>query len=413
MHQFWLPRSRLAFSVLIFTAISVSPVVASSAVEPVSLHHAAASPPVWCDSSTIVYAVKPDTDQPSLRAIVTQAIPGGEPRELFRDTGSAVPYQCVDGRILYWTLNPTDCDVGPEDTRHQAVYVADTKGAKVPLACGAAVALLSPDRKALVVTTYPAWTREWRPKLEGIKFLANGGEAPLIVDVAKPDLFRLLSSAGQVAMADFLTGRFNPSALQKQYALDNGAIRWLSNGMLAVSTINTNSYEALVWTVRLDPETANVVAASRVSLGADGEPIFDTSSSQRFHAWSTRDELRQIQECWLSAANISCTRLALHFLLDKAGAKMATNFDSDVDFLDDMSIWFVAELGSSQCLMRLRLATNFYECLIEHTEKFIVGNTGTHKRLAISPDRKWLAYLVLKDLGWNGSSDLMLLPLPE
>ena len=265
MHQFWLPRVRLAFSVLIFTMIFVGPVVAASAVDPVLLHHAAASPPIWCDSSTIVYAVKPDTDQPSLRAIVSQTISDGEPRELFRDTGSAVPYQCVGGRILFWTLDPTDCDEGPEDTRGQAVYVADTKGTKVPLACGAAVALLSPDRRVLAVTTYPAWKREWRPKLEGIKFLAGSGAIPLIADLAKPDLFRLLFSEGPVTMSDFLTARFDPSALQKQYALENGAIRWLSNGMLAVSTINMNSYEALVWTVRLDPETANWSGKSSVA----------------------------------------------------------------------------------------------------------------------------------------------------
>ena len=65
-------------------------------------------------------------------------------------------------------------------------------------------------------------------------------------------------------------------------------------------------------------------------------------------------------------------------LLDKAGAKMAADFDSDVDFLDDMTVWFVAEIGNSQCLMRLRLATSSFECLIDHTEKLIVGNTGWH-----------------------------------
>ena len=108
---------------------------------------------------------------------------------------------------------------------------------------------------------------------------------------------------------------------------------------------------------------------------------------------------------------MSCTTLALDPVLNKAGAGMAAGFDADVDFRDNSTVWFMADAGNSECLMRLNFATGSHECVVDHAEKLIVASIG--RRLAISPDGRWLAYIVLEDLGKDGSSDLMLLPLPE
>jgi hypothetical protein len=389
-------------------SFAAQPAVAAS--EPILLHDKAASPPVWCDSSTIVYAVKPDTNQRSLRSIVVQTVPSGEPRELFRDSGSAIPYQCINRHIFYWTLAPTDCDGGPEETRQQAVYVADLNGRRAPLACGAAVALLSPDGRLLAVSS---WIQDWRPAPEGLNLVAGGGKKPLIVNLRKPDLFDAIMADDRVITFDFITGRIDPLKVQREYALGNGAMRWLTNDILAFSLGSVDTGEVSLRTIRLNPDTVEIIWTDRVSLGMEGAPLFDSAGPERVYAWSTADELHQVQECWLSDANMTCTTLALHVALEKARAGLAAEFDSDVDFHENYTVRLMADIGDSECLMLLNLYAGTHECLVDHTEKLIVPNHGYFKRTSVSPDRNWLAYVVLKDLGLNGSSNLMLLPLPD
>jgi hypothetical protein len=182
---------------------------------------------------------------------------------------------------------------------------------------------------------------------------------------------------------------------------------------LAVSLVNLDTGELLLRTIQLEPRTGKLAWSDRVSLGTKGYLIFDSAGEGLLYAWSTNDGLRQVQECRLSEQKMSCTTLTLAPVLNKAGARMAAGFDSDVDFRDNSTVWFMADFGNSECLMRLNIAVGSHECVVDHTEKLIVASFGQFRRLAISPDGKWLAYIVLNDLGRNGSSDLMLLPLPE
>ncbi len=385
---------------------------AAGAANPILLHTRAESPPVWCDNSTIVYAVTFSTDDSHEYSIVVQKVPDGEPAELFHDMGWAVPYQCINGHILYWKGEASECGDTANALGRQAAYVADMNGNRALLACGAAIALLSPDEKALVVATDFAWVGEWRLMPEGVRFLAGAGEAPLIVDLRKRDLRDALLADGRAMPTDFRAMRSPVLSMQMEYALGNGAIRWLSNDKLAVAMESWDAREMQLHIVQLDPRTGAVIAADRAPFGTGAHAVFDNSRPGWLYAWSTRDRLIAVQECRLMDREMSCEPLALDTLLNKAKAGMAADFGADVDFLDDNTMWFMADTGNAECLMRLHLDTGAHECLIDNTEKLIVGHFDG-KRLAISPDRKWLAFIGPKNLGSDGSSDLMLLPLPN
>ncbi len=387
---------------------------AAGAANPILLHTRAESPPVWCDNSTIVYAVTFSTDDSHEYSIAVQKVPDGEPTELFHDMGWGVPYQCIDGHVLYWKAEASECGDAANALGRQAVYVTDMNGDRALLACGAAVALLSPDENVLAVVTSPLWIGKWHLMSAGVSLLAAEGETPIIVDLStKRDLLNILLADGRSFTADYRLHGPDPHSMQYEYALGNGAIRWLSNNKLAVSMLNLDSGEMQVHVVELEPRTGAVIAADHLTVGTRGYPIFDISTSGRLYAWSTSDRLITVQKCSLLDRGLSCASLALGSLLNKAKAGMAANFGADVDFLDDNSMWFMADTGNAECLMRLDLNTGEHECLIEDTHLMIISSNDNRKRLAISPDRRWLAYVGPKNVGWDGGSDLMLVPLPN
>jgi hypothetical protein len=248
---------------------------------------------------------------------------------------------------------------------------------------------------------------------EGVRLLGGNGKAPRIVDLRKLELSKVFSGDGRATITDHIISRVDPARVQREYALGNGAIRWLSDRTLAISMVNLDTGELVLRAIQLDPKTGNPVWSDRVSLGTKGYLIFDSAGEDRFYAWSTSDHLRKVQECRLAERKMSCTTLALDAVLNRAGAAMAAEFDADVDFRDNDTVWFMADLGNSECLMRLNISTGSHECAVDHAEKLIVASFGQFRRLAISPDGRWLAYIVLNDLGRDGSSDLMLLPLPD
>src|SRR5262245_1089467 len=319
----------LRLRVVIAALLSLMMIVRTAgpaAADPIRVAKKTVGPPIWCDDATLVYAGEagPRTSWPT--AIYRHVAPGGPSDLIAKVDGIAVPFYCRQAKVLYWTLPSADCE-----PLSRGVMIKQVGREAAALACGANLALPSPDGRLLAISAGPLPKEPWELVGAGARILGGDATALVAVDLDGREFRDILSGADvstQLPTRDLVAARFGVHRMLASYARGRGAYQWVADDAIAVAVYHATGPGSSLVVARIDPRSGRIVKV-QVALSTDREIGFvQPLPRSRFLVASRGEFPRSLQRCEVLAEDVDCRPYDLAGVLARAGL---TNWESSID----------------------------------------------------------------------------------